>query len=50
MGGAVLRRRTLKVLERAAIVAVAGFFMVTAGFADETKPHQPAGTAAGAAV
>jgi OmpA family len=38
----------LKVLERAAIVAVAGFFMVTAGFADDTKAHQPAGTAAGA--
>ena len=38
----------MKVLERAAIVVVAGFFMVTAGFADDTKPHQPAGTAAGA--
>src|SRR6202041_3416011 len=38
---AVLRRRTLKVLERAAILAVAGFFAVMAGFADDTKPRQP---------
>jgi hypothetical protein len=37
----VLRRRTLKVLERAAILVVAGLFVVTAGFADDTKPRQP---------
>jgi outer membrane protein OmpA-like peptidoglycan-associated protein len=42
---AVLRRRTLKVLERAAILVVAGFFVVTAGFADDGKPRQPDGSA-----
>jgi flagellar motor protein MotB len=43
----------LKVLERAAILAVAGFFAVMAGFADDTKPRQldaPATTTAKTAV
>jgi hypothetical protein len=40
----------LKVLERAAILVVAGIFVATAGFADDTKPHQPAGTAAAASA
>ncbi|MGB7752239.1 MAG: hypothetical protein WCF88_11885, partial [Candidatus Acidiferrales bacterium] len=31
----------MKVLERAAILVVAGLFVVTAGFADDTKPRQP---------
>jgi len=31
----------LKVLERAAILVVAGFFAVTSSFADDTKPRQP---------
>jgi outer membrane protein OmpA-like peptidoglycan-associated protein len=35
----------LKVLERAAILVVAGFFVVTAGFADDGKPRQPDGSA-----
>src|SRR5271156_6476929 len=38
---AVLRRRTLKVLERAAILVGAGFFAGTGTFADDTKPRQP---------
>jgi resuscitation-promoting factor RpfA len=42
---AVLRRRTLKVLERAAILVVAGLFVVTAGLADDSKPRQPSAPA-----
>lgn len=45
---AVLRRRTLKVLERAAILVVAGIFAATTGFADDTKARPPAGTASAA--
>ncbi len=36
---AVLRRRTLKVSERAAILVVAVLLVVTASFADDTKPR-----------
>jgi outer membrane protein OmpA-like peptidoglycan-associated protein len=42
---AVLRRRTLKVPGRAAILVVAVFLVVAAGFADDTKPRAAAGSA-----
>jgi len=49
VGWAVVRRRTLKVLERAAILVVAIFLMAAAGFADDTKPRAADGPASAAA-
>jgi outer membrane protein OmpA-like peptidoglycan-associated protein len=43
--GAVLRRRTLKVLERAAILIVAVFLITAAAFADNSKPRRADETA-----
>lgn len=40
----------MKVLERAAILVMAGFFVVTAGFADDTKPRPPDGSASAPAA
>jgi outer membrane protein OmpA-like peptidoglycan-associated protein len=50
VGWVLVRRRTLKVLERAAILALAVFSAVAPALADDTKPHVADGTASAGAT
>src|SRR5580700_5999182 len=50
VGWVLVRRRTLKVLERAAILVMAVFSVVAPALADDTKPHVADGTASAAAT